>query len=187
MSTSTTSPTESRALTLLGQGISPTMVASALGVTVSRISQLISDPDFASAVSELRYKSLLKNNDRDNSYDAMEEQLQKKLHDLLPFMIKPFEVLKAIQIINAAKRRGVAATDAPTERSNVVQLTLPVNIFNQNVVQNIQVNINNQVTRAGDQDLVTIQSAKMDQMLVASKVNNLLIEQKRKEEVLNHG
>ena len=157
------------------------MVASALGVTVSRISQLISDPDFSAAVSELRYKFLLKNNDRDNSYDSMEEALQQKLKDLLPFMVKPFEVLKAIQIINAAKRRGVAATDTPTERSNVVQLSLPVNIFNQNVVQNIQVNINNQVTRAGDQDLITIQSGQMDKMLVASRVQGLLIEQKRKE------
>ena len=170
MSTSTTSPTEARALVLLGQGIAPTMVASALGVSVSRISQLLSDATFAAEVSELRYKALLKHNHTDSRYDKMEADLQERMENLIPFMMKPFEVLKAIQIINAAKRRGLAATDAPAERSTVVNLTLPTNIFNQHVVQNIQVNVNNQVTKAGDQELVTIQSGQMDKMLNASKL-----------------
>lgn len=169
MSTSTTTSTEDRALILLGQGIAPTMVASALGVSVSRISQLLSAPEFAAEVAELRYKSLLKHNNTDSKYDKMEEDLQARMENLIPFMMKPFEVLKAIQIINAAKRRGLAATDAPAERSTVVNLTLPTNIFNLHVVQNIQVNVNNQVTKAGDQELVTIQSGQMDKMLAASR------------------
>ena len=169
MSTSTTTFTEDRALVLLGQGIAPTMVASALGVSVSRISQLLSDATFAAEVAELRYKSLLKHNHTDSRYDKMEEDLQARMENLIPFMMKPFEVLKAIQIINAAKRRGLAATDAPAERSTVVNLTLPTNIFNLHVVQNIQVNVNNQVTKAGDQELVTIQSGQMDKMLIASR------------------
>ena len=176
MSTSTTTSTEDRALILLGQGIAPTMVASALGVSVSRISQLLSNATFAAAVAELRYESLLKHNHTDSRYDKMEADLQERMENLIPFMMKPFEVLKAIQIINAAKRRGLATTDAPAERSTVVNLTLPTNIFNQHVVQNIQVNINNQVTKAGDQELVTIQSGQMDKMLIASKVNKLLNE-----------
>lgn len=169
MATSTTTSTEDRALTLLGQGIGPEMVASAIGVSVSRISQLLSDSEFAARVAELRFKSLAKHNERDNKYDQMEELLQDKLKDLIPFMMKPFEVLKAIQIINAAKRRGSSAPDAITQQAAVVQLVMPTQIFQTFVKQEIQTNINNQVVRAGDQDLITIQSGKMNSLLETAK------------------
>ena len=109
--TSTTTSTESRALSLLGQGLGAEIVASAVGVTVSRISQLLSDPEFSAQVAHLRYENLAKHNQRDNKYDVMEDDLLDKMKDLIPMMYKPFEVLKAIQIINQAKRRGASAPE----------------------------------------------------------------------------
>ena len=165
MSTSTTTAVNDQVLDLLGKNVPAAMVASALGISASRVSQLISDPEFASQVSELRYKSLLRYSEADSEYDDMETALRHRMRDLIPLMYKPFEVLKAMQVINQAKRRGTSVIESGNERAAVVSLTLPTNIFNQHVVQNIQVNVNNLVTRAGDQDLVTIQSSQMDKML----------------------
>jgi hypothetical protein len=166
MSTTTTS-TESRALSLLGQGLGPEIVAAAIGVSTSRISQLLSDPDFSSQVADLRFKNLSKHNERDNSYDALEDTLVEKLKDLLPYMMRPMEVLKAIQVINAAKRRGSSAPEAITAQQTVVQLVMPTQI-----IQSFTTNINNQVVKAGTQDLVTVQSSNMTKMLEARKGND---------------
>lgn len=166
MSTTTTS-TESRALSLLGQGLGPEVVAAAVGVSTSRISQLLSDPVFSSQVAEARYENLAKHNTRDNKYDAMEDKLLDKMEDLLPFMMRPMEVLKAISVINAAKRRGSSAPESITQQQTVVQLIMPTQ-----VLQSFTTNINNQVIKAGAQDLVTIQSANMTKMLEAKKGSN---------------
>ena len=163
MSTTTTS-TETRALSLLGQGLGPEVVAAAVGVSTSRISQLLSDPEFSAKVAEARYNNLAKHNSRDAAYDKMEDDLIEKLRDLLPFMMRPMEVLKAIQVINAAKRRGASAPEAITGQQTVVQLLMPTQIL-----QTFTTNINNQVIKAGAQDLVTVQSANMTKMLETMK------------------
>jgi hypothetical protein len=156
--------TEERALALLGQGLGPEVVASAVGVTVSRISQLLSAPEFSAQVADLRYKNLSKHNERDNAYDRMEDTLLEKLTDLLPFMVRPMEVLKAIQIINAAKRRGSSAPESITNQQTVVQLVMPTQIINRYTL-----NANNQVISAGQQDLVTVQSASLPALLASRK------------------
>jgi uncharacterized protein YeaC (DUF1315 family) len=173
MSTSTTSATEERALSLLGQGLGPEIVASAVGVSVSRISQLLSDPKFSAQVATLRYESLAKHNDRDNRYDQMEDQLLDKMKDLIQYMVKPFEVLKAIQVINQAKRRGSSAPESITNQQTVVQLVMPTQIIQNFSKDSITVNVNNQVVRAGNQDLVTTQSSSMDRLLSQSKIPKL--------------
>lgn len=156
--------TEERALTLLGQGLNPETVSAAIGVSASRISQLLSEPEFANKVAEARFKNLSKHNERDNAYDALEDQLVTKLKDCLPFMVRPMEVLKAIQVINQAKRRGSSAPEHITNQQTVVQLTMPTQILQQ-----FTMNINNQVVKAGEQDLVTVQSGAMNNLLKGSK------------------
>jgi len=160
----TTSTTETRALALLSQGLGPEVVAAAVGVSTSRISQLLSTPEFAAQVAEGRYENLAKHNQRDNAYDSMEDSLLAKLKDCLPFMMRPMEILKAIQVINAAKRRGSSAPESITSQQTVVQLIMPTQIL-----QSFTTNVNNQVIKAGQQDLVTVQSASMDKLLSSSK------------------
>lgn len=163
--TSTTTSTEDRALTLLGQGISPEVVASAVGVTISRISQLLSDPEFAARVAEFRFQNLAKHNERDNRYDTLEDKLLEKMEDLLPFMMRPMEVLKAISVINAAKRRGSSAPDSIQQKQTVIPLMIPTMLIN-----NFTTNVNNQIVKIGEQDLVTIQSSRMNKLLDTSGV-----------------
>ena len=148
--------TEERALTLLGQGIPASVVAATCGVSESRISQLISDPEFAAQVAELRFSSLQKHNERDNKYDTMEDALIDKLKDLLPLMMRPMEVVKAIQTINGAKRRGASAPDSITQQQTFIQLNIPTTL-----IQKFQINSNNHVTQAGEQTLLTLQSGSL--------------------------
>lgn len=144
---------EQRALDLLGQGIVPEQVAFASGLSASRISQLLSQEQFAARVAELRFESLSKHNERDNAYDSLEDSLLEKMKDCLPLMVRPQEILKAISVINAAKRRGSSAPQSLTNQQTIVNLILPQQILTQ-----FTLNQANQVVQAGEQPLVTIQS-----------------------------
>lgn len=150
---------EGRALVLLGQGVIPEQVAAASGLSASRISQLLSQEHFAARVAELRFEALAKHNDRDAAYDALEDELIERMKDCLPLMVRPHEILKAIQVINQAKRRGSSAPNSITEQSTVIQLILPTQVLTQ-----FSLNQANQVVSvegAVSQDLLTIQSGSL--------------------------
>ncbi len=144
---------EDRALSLLGSGASPESVATALGVTASRISQLLSNEAFAEQVAALRYKNLQQYNERDESYNNIEDALITKLRASLPLLMRPRDILGAIKVINGATRRGQAAPEQVTDRANIVTLLMPTQIVNK-----FTTNITNQVVSAGEQDLTTMQS-----------------------------
>lgn len=152
----TTTSVEERALSLLGSGIAAISVAAALGVTESRISQLLSNKIFAAQVSLLRYRALQSHNIRDGKYDTLEDRLLDKLEDVLPLLMRPESVLKAISIVNNAKRRGQSAPNQVVNQKNIVNLVIPTII-----AEKFAVNINNQVTKAGDQELLTMASGSL--------------------------
>ena len=156
MATSTTTTIESRALTLLGQGVPPTAVANALGVDPSRISQLLADEGFATQVIEKKFESLSKHNERDDRIDGLEDKLIKSLEHSLPFMTKPMELLRAFQVINLAKRKGQVVSENLTNKQTIIQLNIP-----QIILQKFSSNVHNQVVQVGDQSLVTLPSNQM--------------------------
>lgn len=167
ISSTSRSSVESKALKLLGSGHGPEIVAQACGVTTARISQLLSDPEFAAEVMELRCSVLQKHNDRDTEYDSIEDTLIKKMKDIIPFMMKPGEVLAAIRVINGAKRRGVSQVTNEGVHTTNVNITLPAIITQQFIT-----NVNNQVIKAGTQELVTIQSSGINKMLSSQVLEN---------------
>ena len=150
------SATEDRALTLLGTGISAESVASALGVSPARISQLLSNKEFSAQVANLRYEGLQAHNTRDAKYDSLEDKLLDKLEKNIGLLFKPGEILKAIQVVNSAKRRGQSAPEQVTTSQNIVNLVLPAQIM-----QKFTTNVHNQVVSAGDQNLVTMQANRL--------------------------
>ena len=75
------------------------------------------------------------------------------MRDLLPMMYRPMEVLRAIQVINAAKRRGASAPEQMTINNTVINLNLPKHQM-QKIIQNSQ----GQVVQAGNQVLLTMSS-----------------------------
>jgi len=158
------SPTEERALKFLGQGVGPEQTAMALGMTTSAISQLLSRPEFAAAVAEARFKNLSAHTERDNKADAIEDILLDKLKDCLPLMVRPMEIIAALSKVNALKRRGASAPESITNQQTVISLNIPVKI-----VQQFTTTTNNQVIKAGNQELITVQSGNMQALLDASK------------------
>jgi len=151
-----TSGVEERALSLLGSGVPAVSVASALGVTEGRISQLLSNKIFLEQVATLRFKSLQEHNVRDGKYDTLEDRLLIKLEKSLPLLMRPESILKAINIVNGAKRRGQSAPQQVVNNNNIVNLTVPVII-----AEKFTTNINNQVTKAGEQELLTMGSGNL--------------------------
>ena len=151
-----TSGLEEKALNLLGSGIAAESVAAALGVTPGRIAQLLSEETFSDEVSKLRYKSLQSHNVRDSKYDSLEDRLLEKLEKSLPLMIKPETILNAMTRVNAAKRRGQSAPAQVVNQQNIINLTLPTVLADK-----FSIDINNQVVKAGDQELLTMASGNL--------------------------
>lgn len=148
---------EERALDLLGAGVASVQVAQALGVSESRISQLLSDENFAQQVSSKKIETLTAHTRRDNKYDQLEDALLEKLEKSLPLLMRPDAVMKALKLVNEAKRRGSSANDAiNTNNTQIVNLIMPAK-----VVQKFSTNSQNQVIKAGQQELLTIQSTKL--------------------------
>lgn len=159
-----TSTTEEKALELLGKGIANEIVASAIGVTPARITQLLADEEFAAKVQKARYINLQKHTLRDNMYDDIEEKLLKKLQKSLGLIIKPDTLLKAITVINSAKRRGNSNSSSITDTTDIAEITIP-----QVIKQTFVTNINNQVVQVGDRDLTTISPEGLQIELEATK------------------
>jgi hypothetical protein len=151
---------EERALNLLGSGCNSESVAAALGVSAGRISQLLSVKVFADKVAELRYTSLQKHNQRDGAYDSIEDKLLEKLDRAMPLMVRPDTILKAISVINGAKRRGSSAPEQITSKQTLVTLVMPTII-----AKKFTVNTNNQVIQAGDQSLLTMPSGNLKKQM----------------------
>ena len=161
------SQTDTRILKLLGSGTTPSLVASACGVSESYISQLLSDDDFKSEVLNLKFQSLSAHNERDLTYDELEDRITKQLSRNLSLIQKPGELLNALRVVNGLKRRGTNSADAnATQASQVVTLNIPTS-----VVQHFTMNINNQVIQTGSQTLETMQSSTL-----LSKARNKLQE-----------
>lgn len=116
---------QSKALSLLGQGISAVMVASTLGVSESLVSQFLSDSRFANEVTKRKLASLQIQTDIDNKYATAENTLLDKLIKTIPLISKPMDILRGLQVINATKRRGMADSAVATHQTNIVQINLP--------------------------------------------------------------
>lgn len=117
---------------LLGQGLSPAVVSTAVGCTPSYISQLLSDPDFAKRVTEIRMIDLTRDKSIDEIWDDVEERLLKKFQTSIDFYTKPKDILDALTKINAAKRKTkLDAGAANFQTGTVVQITLPAITINQ--------------------------------------------------------
>ena len=121
---------------LLGSGVEPKMVASAVGCEVSYISQLMADDDFRSQVVEKRSIALQANTKRDRFIDNLEDRVLQKLSDSLDLMYKPSDLLRAFAVINRAERRGAQVQETSNITNNIVTLNLPVAVTNQVIVTN---------------------------------------------------
>lgn len=170
-----------RVMKLLGQGVEPEVVATAVGVTPGYISQLLDDPEFAKSVAELRLLNLESATDRDGKYDELEDAMLQKLKDTSDYMTKPREIAGVLLALNKATRRGVRPEHAPHVKQDVVVLNFPTVIQ-----QKFVVNHNNTVVAVGTEgqeilkDLTTITAKSL---LDLTKK----LQAPRQHEVIEHG
>ena len=168
--------TKDKALKLLGQGIPAINVAQALGCEPSYISQLMADDQFSAAVQELRYKSLSNATDRDERLNMLEDKLINKVNqdiDNNPLAFRStMDRVRALSMINGMKRRGANSDAQISGHTTIVNLTLPTQVINKFTKENlneIQLDINNQVVKVGNQDLITMQSGTLTNILGETK------------------
>jgi transcriptional regulator with XRE-family HTH domain len=155
---------EVKALELLSAGFTQDEVASALGLTPGRISQIVANPEFSLKLAEKKFAALAKHNAADEDYDNIETTLREQLKRVLPLAMKPMEITRMLQAINGMKRRGTTAPQNTGLSRPVVALRI-----NAAVVHRFAVNAANQVVEAtaGEhtQSLVTIQSGGVQRLL----------------------
>lgn len=157
---------EDRAVTLLSSGLPAGKVAEALGVTPARISQLMDDPEFKAKLTENKFKTLTRHNEADAKLDELEQKVLSRIDETLDMVMRPMELTKIFQVINAAKRRGTSLLGEIPDQGTVVNLSMPTKVIN-----NFVTNINNQVIKAGGEDLITMQPSRLKELLNESLIS----------------
>jgi len=149
-------------LELLGLNIPNNIVAQAVGVSDSYVSQLMSDEAFAVQVQTLRLRNLSESATRDGKWNGLEDKLLEKLEQLLPMSFtKPAELLRALQVVNAAKRRASATEGLGLHTpSSVVPLVLPM-IF----APKLQINTQGQVIEVDGRSIATMPASVVNKQL----------------------
>lgn len=162
---------------LLGNGLSNEVVANAVGVTPSYISQLMGQEDFASEVIAKRSAVLASHSARDRTWDSAEDKLLETLHQQLDAggFYKPMDILRAVAVVNAAKRRGNPTPEHLTLTQNVVTLNLPVQ-----VVHTFTKSAAGEVVEVDGQTLVPMTAATLMSQLAAKNPGSASYEQVRR-------
>lgn len=140
---------------LLGLNLPNNVVATATGVPEAEIIALLSEETFAKEVSELRIKNLSESAQRDQSYNFIEDSLLEKMKDQLENgmfgVANPALILKAIAIVNAAKRRAAPAELQSQGSRPIATLVIPIAIAAKFIVDS-----KNQVVEVEGQTLATM-------------------------------
>ncbi len=114
-----------RIIEMLGQGLSATQVANAVGCDDSYISQLLADEVVSEQVQALRAENFSKYVELDKKVDLAEAEALSKLTTLAQFITKPTEAARVYSILNQAKRRTVDQVNQQHAVAQTVALDLP--------------------------------------------------------------
>ncbi len=114
-----------RIIDMLGQGLSATQVASAVGCDDSYISQLIADEGVSEKIQALRAENFSKYVELDRRVDEAEAEALTKLASLAQYITKPTEAARVYNVLNQAKRRTVDQVNQQQAVAQTVTLDLP--------------------------------------------------------------
>lgn len=161
------SGTAERIKELLGSGLSNEVVANAVGVTPSYISQLMADTEFSAEVVAKRTQTLTGATVRDRSWDGIEDRLLEKLSSNVDngLIYKTTDLLRALSVVNGAKRRGAQQNGSITMNKTVVTLTMPTV-----VLHNYKKNHNGEVIEVSNENGETKTLVTMPAMALMRKL-----------------
>lgn len=158
-----------KAKELLGAGLSNVVVASALGVSESLVSQWLSNDEFAQEVQKLKLANLTEATSRDRKWNTLEDTLLQKLEDLLPMLVNPMAVVQALKAVNGAVRRGSPKEMGVQAQSTHVHLHMPALL-----AAKFTVNPANQVVEVDGRSVATMPAHAVVAEMNKRKAENLL-------------
>lgn len=144
---------EDKAAEMLAAGISGATVASTLGCDPSYISQLLGRSDFKEKVSALKVARASAGMELDKLYDDTELVAAKSLQRMIPLIMKPQELLRAVEVLNKLKRRTSHDAVAGNQGTRIVNVILP-----PVAMTHFQVSANNEVVQVGENSMLTLPS-----------------------------
>ena len=154
-----------RVIELLSFGYSQTVVASAVGVTDSYVSQVLSEEGVRDSVAQARTARLATHVTTDDSIDAIERDALAKVRSLLPFITDPMKAVRVFQVMNAASRKVTGAPVGNQQSSApIVNLTLPAGA---NVM--FKLSSDKQVTEVDGRSLATLPASALSSRLSERK------------------
>ena len=150
-----------KAKKLLSLGIPQVDVAGALGCTEGFISQLLSDPKFAGEVAQMKLLRLEGASVRDEKLDALEDEVIKKLESSLRYILKPMELLKALETLAKIPRIG---TQNNAAQNNALGMTVQIVLPNAMATTYIK-NSHGEIIEADGRALTTLSSNALKTMV----------------------
>lgn len=138
---------------LLANGTPASIVADIVGCTPGYISQLMEDETFAKGILEARLAKEERYIEHDERLDGLEMAVIKNLEASMGLCFKPEILLRALAVVNSAKRRATSfdGSGAPTSAVPTIVINLPPVMASA-----IKINSNGSVIQVGERDLVTI-------------------------------
>ena len=156
--------TQLQVLELLGKGIAPAIVAATLDISPSYISQCTANPVFSTELQTMLLTSQLAASQRDDELDSLEDILIEKVKTTIAFIVKPSEALKALQMVNGMKRRGLGSVD---RGAAVQQTTVIVNLPSHLQPREVQAitSENNEIVEVDGRAMITKSSTSVLEQL----------------------
>jgi len=158
-----------KALELLGANLENVVVANALGVSESLVSQWLSDEAFAVEVQKRKLQNLTEATSRDRKWNCLEDQLLEKLEGLLPMIVNPMAVIQALKAVNGATRRGSQRELGAVAQSTHLHLHMPALLAAKFVV-----NPTNQVVEVDGRSVATMPANAVVEEMMRRKSAGLL-------------
>ena len=111
----------------------------------------------------------------------MEDRLISRLDETIPYLHKPGEIARVLQIVNSAKRRTAPAdlSASSLQGAPIVTIVLPSGAQNPLIINQA----NNQVVQIGQTPLIPLQVAALERM--TQDVQNSAISSERASQATN--
>lgn len=149
---------------LLGQGMSGSVVAAAVGCEPGYISQLLEDDEFKNSVLVLRANKAEGAVVRDTRWDNIEDMALTQAERMLPLVTRPADLIRLASMANAAKRRATEFSGGSENASQVVNLTLP-----ESASIHFHMNANSQVVEVDGRSTAALPTKNLVEMVKQKK------------------
>lgn len=150
---------------LLGQGLTTSVVASAVGCDPSYVSQLLDNQEFHNDVLVARATKAEASVRRDTKWNDIEDLALAKAAELLPLVHRPADLVRMAAMANAAKRRATEFAGGNESASSTVNIVLPAS-----ATVLLQMNSNSQVVDVDGRSTMALPAKHLLEQLEARKL-----------------